>query len=160
MRASIKRVLGGSALVVCAALVGDLEGYRSQAYRDQGGVMSICYGHTGNIKLGQRATREQCVTWLNEDLGIALGAVDRFVNVELSETRRAALGSFVYNVGEQRFKYSTLLARINARDAGACDELKRWVYHYDPEQRRYVKNAGLVNRRQVEYEVCAYEPAS
>ena len=65
------------------------------------------------------------------------------------DTRRAALGSFVYNVGEGQFSSSTLLRLLNAGDArGACAQLSRWVFAGGKQL------AGLVNRRAAERELC------
>lgn len=67
----------------------------------------------------------------------------------MPETRRAALASFVYNVGEGQFSRSTLLRKLNAGDAReACAELSRWVYAGG----RVL--TGLVKRRAAERELC------
>ncbi|WP_406704873.1 glycoside hydrolase family protein, partial [Sodalis sp.] len=63
--------------------------------------------------------------------------------------QKAALASFVYNVGGGAFSRSTLLKKLNTGDIpGACDEIRRWVYV----DGRVWK--GLVSRRNVERELC------
>ncbi len=67
----------------------------------------------------------------------------------MPDTRKAALASFVYNVGETQFSRSTLLRKLNAGDVkGACAELSRWVYAGGKVYK------GLVNRRMAERELC------
>ncbi|AOZ02270.1 lysozyme [Cupriavidus sp. USMAHM13] len=141
--------LGSGALALAAAAVALFEGYRPAAYLDPVGIATICYGHTDGVRLGQRRSEAECEALLRADLGKALGAVDRLVAVPLPETRRAALASFVYNVGPEAFAASTLLRKLNAGDvAGACDELPRWVLA------RGRVLPGLVERRRQERELC------
>ncbi|MCT8469460.1 lysozyme [Chromohalobacter canadensis] len=150
---SLKRrlIVGGTAgaLSLATAVVSQFEGYRSEAYRDPVGIPTICYGHTGDVAMGQTLSQAECKELLAEDLGTAFDAVDRHVDIDLSPARRAALASFVYNVGEGKFARSTLLERLNAgKMRAACDELNRWVYAGGR------KLAGLVKRRAAERKLC------
>lgn len=136
-------------LAVAAPLVMYFEGSKTSAYLDPIGIPTVCYGHTKTAKLGQKKTETECQALLESDLQIALSEVDRLVKVELPAERRAALVSFVYNVGSAKLASSTLLKKLNAGDAkGACAELSRWV------------NAGgkplpgLVTRRAEERRLC------
>jgi len=150
---SLKRrlIIGGaaSALSLATAVVSHYEGYRSTAYRDPVGIPTICYGHTGSVEMGQTLSQAQCRALLAGDLGDAFDTVDQRVTVDLPPRRRAALASFVYNVGDGAFARSTLLRRLNAGDVrGACHELSRWVYANGR------KLAGLVKRRATELKLC------
>lgn len=150
---SLKRRLAvgatAGALSIATAVVSYYEGYRPSAYRDPVGIPTICYGHTAGVELGQTHSQAECKALLAGDLGIAFAAVDRRVDVALPPKRRAALASFVYNVGETQFAGSTLLRKLNAGDIrGACNELSRWVYAIGR------KLAGLVKRRATERELC------
>lgn len=137
------------ALGMTGALVSWFEGRSLVAYLDPVGIPTICEGVTLGVKLGDRATPAQCDQLLQRELRIALTAVDRQVRVPLPDTRRAALGSFVYNVGERQFSSSTLLRLLNAGDVrGACAQLSRWVYAGGKQL------AGLVSRRAAERELC------
>ena len=139
----------GAAMAVAAPLVSWYEGKRNNAYLDAVGIPTICYGHTGTAKLGQTLTDAECDALLERDLGVAFAAVDRHTTVELPVERRAALASFVFNIGEGAFKSSTLLRKLNAGDtAGACKELDRWVYAGGKVLE------GLVKRRATERELC------
>ena len=134
---------------MAGVLVSNFEGRSLVAYLDPVGIPTICEGVTRGVRLGQSKTPAQCDDLLRAELSVAMVGVDRNVTAPLPETRRAALASFVYNVGESQFKASTLLRKLNAGDArGACAELSRWVYAGGQ------KLQGLVNRRAAERELC------
>ncbi|CAD5269941.1 MULTISPECIES: lysozyme [Halomonadaceae] len=150
---SLKRRLAigatAGALSIATAVVSYYEGYQPTAYRDPVGVATICYGHTATARMGQTLSQERCTQLLQADLGHAFAAVDRRAQVDLPPPTRAALASFVYNVGEGAFARSTLLRKLNAGDlSGACQELSRWVYAGGR------KLNGLVKRRATERELC------
>ncbi|AHB06736.1 hypothetical protein U875_16365 [Pandoraea pnomenusa 3kgm] len=142
-------VLGSGALAILMVLVPHFEGLRYPAYQDSAGVWTICYGHTRGVQPGMQATQAQCDAWLEEDIKIALEAVDRNVKVTISETMRAALGDFAFNLGETALRRSTLLRLVNAgRLFEACNEYRRWVLAGGR------KLDGLVKRRAVEEWLC------
>lgn len=150
---SLKRRLAigatAGALSIATAVVSYYEGYQPTAYRDPVGVPTICFGHTATARMGQTLSQERCTELLQADLGHAFSAVDRRTQVDLPPPTRAALASFVYNVGEGAFARSTLLRKLNAGDLrGACHELSRWVYAGGR------KLNGLVKRRATERELC------
>lgn len=140
---------GSSALVLAAALVGFYEGNHPTAYDDPVGIPTICYGHTASVKPDQTLSDARCDELLAADLGSAFQVLDASVTVPLPVNRRAALASFIYNVGAGSFKRSTLLKKLNAGDAaGACAELSRWV------KADGQVLPGLVVRRAAERELC------
>lgn len=148
--------MGGGAIAIAAAMLGGhdgLEGRRYVAYRDVAGVITVCDGHTGkDIVPGKRYTDGECDALLNQDLAHVKAQVDPLIKVSISETERAALYSFAYNVGPGAFARSTLLKKLNAGDhAGACNELKRWTYAGGKQWK------GLVTRREIEREVCTWQ---
>ena len=53
---------------VLLALVMFFEGCKLEAYQDQAGVWTICYGHTSGVTRGDVTTRAQCVEWLSQVL--------------------------------------------------------------------------------------------
>jgi len=142
-------LVGGGAMAIAVPFVADWEGLRTSAYLDPVNVPTICYGHTQGVYIGQEIDRKKCDEMLKEELGEYMAAVDNAVTVPLPDTRLAALASFAYNVGIGNFRRSTLLRKLNAGDtAGACDELRRWVYAKGKKLR------GLVRRREAERELC------
>ncbi|MDH4571093.1 lysozyme [Salinicola acroporae] len=144
----------GLALSISIGVVKHYEGTELESYPDPVGIPTICTGHTGpTVEIHQTKTAEECDTLLAGDLGAAFDTIDREVSPEINATmpptRRAALASFIFNVGPGAFHQSTLLARLNAGQThAACDQLSRWVYAQGK------KLAGLVKRRAAERELC------
>ena len=123
----------------------DQEGFRKLAYKDGGGVWTIGYGTTRvdgkPVEAGQTCTEAQAALWLQADLAWAQSAVNKLVKVPLKQTAFDALVSFVYNIGEEAFRSSTMLRKINLRDLSASAEFDRWVH----DNGKVVP--GLVSRR-------------
>ncbi len=138
------------AIAIAAALVIPFEGIHHDAYLDPPGIPTICYGHAAkDVHLGQHANDEQCIRLLQKDLDNANAVVNRYVKVQMPDTRRAALIDFVYNIGEGKFSRSTLLRLLNdGRTKEACEQLKLWVNSNGH------KLDGLVKRREAERVLC------
>lgn len=127
----------------------DFEGLRYYAYPDPIGIPTICYGHTAGVKMGQVANEATCKRLLGEDTHAAMSAVLKHTTAELNSNELGAYTDFTLNVGETKFRNSTLLKKLNAGDhSGACRELLRWVYAGGK------KFQGLVNRRTKGYALC------
>jgi lysozyme len=150
LRNRLIKASAGGALLMATVLIQWHEGVKYTPYRDSGGVLTVCYGHTGNVIPDKSYTQKECDSLLDSDLKAAMAVVDDNVTVPLTESQKAALASFVYNVGSGAFERSTLLKKLNAGD-GACDEIRRWKY-VDGKVSK-----GLVNRRAVERELCLKE---
>jgi lysozyme len=121
-----------------------------KAYRCPAGVWTIGFGHTGrDVKDGMTCTVAQAYAWLAADLDSAARAVDNLVTVPLSANQRGALASFVFNLGPNALRGSTLRRKLNAGDyAGAAAEFKKWVKA--TVDGRVVTLDGLVTRRAAE----------
>lgn len=155
LRNKIAASIGGGAIAIATVMLsgnGGLEGREYVPYKDVVGVLTVCDGHTGSdIIPGKRYTDKECDALTRQDLNRIASQVDRYIKVPTTETQRAAIYSFAYNVGATATINSTLLKKLNAKDyAGACSELKRWIYAGGE------KWKGLMNRRDVEYEVCTW----
>lgn len=155
LRSRIAATLGGGAIAIATVMLsgkGGLEGREYVPYKDVIGVLTVCDGHAGkDIVPGKRYTDAECDTLTRADLQRISRLVDPHIKAPTTETQRAAIYSFAYNVGASAAINSTLLKKLNSRDyAGACNELKRWVYAGGK------KWKGLMNRRDVEYEVCTW----
>ena len=107
------------------------------------GTLTAGVGHTGSdVKPGMRITTAQSRAWLRADLDRFEAAVERLVNVPLSDNQFAALVSFAFYVGEGNFARSTLLKKLNRGDYEAVpSELMKWV------NSKGKRMQGLVNRR-------------
>jgi|TARA_B110000495_G_C23039420_1_gene622332 lysozyme len=76
------------------------EGFKSKAYRCCGGVMTIGYGHTKNVKWGDTVTEAEASKLLEKELLLAKKHVLRIVEVPLNKNQLAALTSFAFNCGQ------------------------------------------------------------
>lgn len=111
------------------AIIKEFEGYRSVAYKCPAGVWTLGYGTTDGIRPGMTCTEHDAEVWLKRDVAKFEQAVSEAVTVPLSENQFSALVSFVYNIGAQAFRESTLLRKLNQGDHdGAAAEFDRWKY--------------------------------
>ena len=145
---------------VLLALVMFFEGVSLKAYQDGAGVWTICYGHTAGVKRGDVATMTQCVAWLRDDVKDAVRTVDRYLKADVGWLCRVAHADFVVQMGEPKYRGSTLLVRFNRGDRyGAPDEFLRWVYVGGKDCRLADSNCGgVVTRQQVRRELCLVSP--
>lgn len=114
-----------------------LEGCRLDAYQDEGGVWTIGYGHTRNVKPGDRITLEEADELLADDLVDVGSNVLRLVRRPMSQNQFDALVCFAFNVGtgEDGLAGSTLLKLFNAGDvAAAAEQLGRWIHRRAKEE--------------------------
>lgn len=126
------------------------ESCRLEAYWDKyGQCWTIGWGHTGmDVHEGLVWTQEQADIALLEDRKTAAAAVNRHVDVAITQKQFSALVDFVYNEGEGHFATSTLLKLVNQRRwLEAEAEFKKWIYAGGE------KLAGLVTRRENEAKI-------
>ena len=143
-------VAGLSLSAVGLLTIAKWEGFSDKAYIPvPGDVPTIGFGSTEGVKMGDTITVPKALERLMRDVGVAESAIGRCVKVPLSQSEYEAFTSFAFNVGGEAFCSSTLVKKLNAGDyAGACSELKRWVY-VDGR-----KVQGLVTRREAEFRLC------
>ena len=101
------------------ALIKRWEGLRLEAYRCEGGVLTIGYGSTRDVRAGQRITQVEAERRLLQDLAVSEAAVDRLVRVPLTDGQHGALVSWIFNVGEGAAAKSTLIRKLNSGDYDA-----------------------------------------
>lgn len=136
-------------IALASALASQHEGVRYVAYRDVGGVWTICYGHTRGVKQGDTATPAQCRSWLARDMPAAYAAVDRCITASLTLGQAAAFTDAAFNLGPQVVCGSTLQKLANSGHVvEACHQLPRWN-HADGKVLR-----GLTSRRGDERDLC------
>lgn len=107
----------------------ELEGLSLEAYRDAAGVVTIGYGHTKDVEMGDKISP----WWAKELLVNDIREVEeqvRALGVARTEAQLDALVSFAFNLGIGRLKNSTLLRFI--REQRNMREIKRewnrWVF--------------------------------
>jgi lysozyme len=118
------------------------EGARLQAYPDSGGVWTIGYGHTKDVKKGDRITQYQAEQLLKEDLA-QFEAMANKVRGLNTQGKYDAVVDFLYNCGPGNFNSSTLKKYIECNKATweIQEQFLRWVYAAKQ------KLGGLVTRR-------------
>lgn len=140
---------------IAAAVAAPMEGLRQYAYYDPPGILTVCYGHTGDVIKGRKYSLEECKGLLQSDM------LDAVLNVErcapgLPVDTAAALSDAVFNLGPVVVcdpKRSTLARLLKAGDvSGACNQLPRW----DKARVAGVMVAlpGLTKRRKLERDIC------
>ena len=99
---------------ICLEKLKEFEGFRSEAYLDAAGVPTVGYGHTKNVKLGDRITEYCAREYLLQDLYETEQAVNA-LNVAKTPGQFDALVSFAFNLGITRLRDSDLLAARSCR---------------------------------------------
>lgn len=122
----------------------DAESCRLSAYRCPAGVLTIGYGHTGDVKPDDVITQHQADAILEVDLQRFEMAVDQLAP-RINANQFSALVSFAFNVGIDALEKSTLLRCVNGGQfKAAAVEFSKWTHAAG------VVLPGLVKRRAAE----------
>lgn len=118
------------------------EGVSLSAYQDSKGVWTIGYGHTKDVKKGDRITQYQAEQFLREDLQ-QFEAIANKVKRIATQGKFDAILDFIYNCGPANFESSTLKKYIEVGKATweIQEQFLRWVNSGGK------KLGGLVTRR-------------
>lgn len=130
-------------------LIKRFEGYRRKAAQLPDGRWTIGYGHTLTAREGAEVSEEDAEALLLYDLIAISHSLNDWTYAPLSQNQFDALASFVFNIGLDNFRRSSVLKRINEGSLiqAACGmELWRKA-HFEGE--RIVIDA-LVRRRSAE----------
>ncbi len=124
------------------------EGFRDTAYKPTpNDKWTIGYGHTKNVKPGDKTTKEEAERLYKEDFNAHIAPL-KDLKTPLDNNEKIALASLIYNIGPNAFKTSTLYKKLQAGDKkGAAEEFERWN-----KQNKQVLN-GLTKRRKKEKEL-------
>lgn len=130
-------------------LIKSFEGCRLKAYEDQGGKLTVGWGHTGpEVVKGLTIDSEKALQLLLQDVSKFEGYVTNYVKAIINDNQFAALVSFCYNVGPSNLSTSTLLKYVNAyKFKEASDQFLEWVNIAGKPDR------GLKRRREAEREL-------
>lgn len=140
---------------IAAAVAVPFEGLRQFAYYDPPGILTVCYGHTGDVIKGRKYSINECHALLSSDMLDAVFTVERCAP-GLPYDTAAALSDAVFNIGPKLVcdpGSSTLARKLKAGDIkGACEQLTRW----DKARVAGVMVAlpGLTKRRKAERDLC------
>ena len=107
----------------------EFEGLELEAYQDAAGVVTIGYGHTKDVEMGDKISPWWAKELLVNDIAKGEEQV-KALGVARTEAQLDALVSFAFNLGIGRLKNSTLLRFIkeqrNMREIKR--EWNRWVF--------------------------------
>jgi GH24 family phage-related lysozyme (muramidase) len=130
-----------------ARMTGKFEGFRDHVYQDVAGNATFGFGH--KLKPGESMAGVDPISLFMSDLKDSLAAVIRNVKVKLSQNQLKALADLEFNIGEDKFRGSTLLRKLNAGDrSGAAAEFQRW--NHIMQNGHLVANQTLSDRRAAE----------
>lgn len=156
-------VASASGGAILSQFLDEKEGNSLSAYRDAGGVVTICRGVTRidgqRVKPGTVLTKEQCDKLNRIEADKAIAWVKKQVHVPLTEPQIAGIASFCpYNIGPSKCFSSTFYRKLNAGDIkGACAELPKWTRDGGKDCRQTKGQAGgcygQVIRREQEAEL-------
>lgn len=125
-------------------LIKHYEGLKLSAYKDPAGILTIGYGHTRNVVLGQKITEEKAEALLLEDLVIAQTKVSKLDSTyHWNQNEFDALTSFAFNVGSL-----TALTKFGSRTK---EEIASKMLLYVNAGGK--KMQGLINRRKAEHDL-------
>ena len=144
-------LLQSSSIHLALNMIRRHEGLSLTAYQDMGGGIMVGYGHQLTDDQRARADQYQSISFaeaeclLREDVIAASQVIDEEVTVWLNDHQKAALIDFIFNMGSENFRTSTLLKRINdaSSDAKIAKEFMRWDRAAD-------KHVPALERRRME----------
>ena len=157
--------VGTALMAVALAFTGQFESAGGNphltAYRDQGGVPTICNGITGpDIKMGMTVTKEWCDNRFAAELEKHSKPLDK-VPYQMSDSARVAWADFLFNLGTGVAADATTPWRsLMAGDwSGSCDAFL--MYRYTKVNgvkrdcsRQDSKCTGIWTRRNAERDLC------
>lgn len=148
------RLLAAAALATAIAIPA--EGLRQYAYRDPPGILTVCYGTTGNdVVAGNKYSLQECKAFLDRDMLKAVQTVEK-CQPGLPENVLAAFSDAVYNLGPSVACESTAARLLRSgKVIEACDQLPRW--NKAKVAGVYVELPGLTKRREAERRLCRGE---
>lgn len=149
-----KRV--AAALALATAIAAPAEGLRQWAYRDPVGILTVCYGATGQgVESGRKYSLDECYDRLNDDMTLAIAIVEG-CQPGLPEPVLAAFADAVFNAGPtiacDRGKSTAARMLATKQYDAACNQLPRWSYAKVAGVS--VQLPGLVKRREAERKLC------
>ena len=94
-----KATAGAAALVLLMASLPDDEGIRYTPYKDVGGVLTVCYGHTGSDIVMKTYTKQECLDLLEKDTKRHMARVQSCMTRVPTAYQLAGFTSMDFNTG-------------------------------------------------------------
>ena len=127
------------------ALIKFFEGCELEAYKCPAGVWTIGYGHTKDVKEGDKINKDEANNLLEEEMIEYESYIDDMVDVELNQSQYDALCAWVYNLGPSNLGNSTLLKVLNE---GKYEEVPQQIKRWNKANGEVL--TGLIRRREAE----------
>jgi lysozyme len=115
------------------ALIKGFEGFRSDAYVDPVGIVTIGYGTTAAAdvgiipKLGMHISESEAETYLMRAVAKFAASIRPLITAPITPAQFGAFVSLAYNIGPAAFGRSSALRKFNAGDEiGAADAMLLW----------------------------------
>ncbi|VAW07647.1 Probable lysozyme [hydrothermal vent metagenome] len=130
-------------------LIKGYEGLRMSAHYAPSEQWTVGYGHVSSARHGMSVTEGDAERLLKDDVQPIEQLLGDTVRAPLNQNEHDALVSLVFNIGEENWKRSTVLRKLNAGDKiGAANAFEMW-------NKAFVSNElvtldGLVRRRAAE----------
>lgn len=114
-------------------LIKEFEGFSAKMYKDAVGLPTIGYGtlidtKEENYLKTKIITKQEAEQLLRKDVEIFESSVNKMITSKINQNQYDAIVCFVYNLGANNFRKSTLLKKININpnDKTIRDEFMKW----------------------------------
>jgi len=130
-------------------LIKGYEGLRMSAHYAPSEQWTVGYGHVNTARHGMSVTDGDAERLLKDDVKPIEATIGDTVRAPLNQNEHDALVSLIFNIGEDNWRRSTVLRKLNTGDKlGAADAIEMWT-------KAHVNNElttldGLVRRRAAE----------
>ncbi|MEM8988525.1 MAG: lysozyme [Pseudomonadota bacterium] len=130
-------------------LIKGYEGLRLHAHYAPSEQWSVGYGHTASARHGMQVSEQQADQFLRMDSEPIERLIEEVVMAPLNQNEFDALVSLIFNIGEDNFRRSTVLKKLNEGDRlGAAQAFEMWNKSRIGDE--LVVLDGLVRRRAAE----------
>lgn len=130
-------------LATATPFIAKWEGLSLVAYKDIVGVLTVCYGETRGVQMGDKYSKAECEEMLRKSVAEYYSKLQPYMtNKEIPIGVQASLLELAYNVGISAAGNSTMMKLANqGKYKEACQQLDKWV------KAGGGRVQGLVNRR-------------
>ena len=130
-------------------LIKGYEGLRMSAHYAPTEQWTVGYGHTSSARHGMSVTEGDAERLLRDDVSPIEQLIGDTVRAPLNQNEHDALVSLIFNIGEENWRRSSVLRKLNAGDKlGAANAFEMWTKAFVNNE--LVSLDGLVRRRAAE----------
>ncbi len=109
-------------------LIKGYEGLRMSAHYAPSEQWTVGYGHTDTARHGMSVTEGEAERLLREDVSPIENLISETVRAPLNQNEHDALTSLIFNIGEQNWRRSSVLRKLNEGDKlAAAQGFEMWT---------------------------------